>query len=159
VTGPKIKTWPIPTRSPGTPPARNAGNGTTCVDPVSVVLAIRGVIPSLKNSRSFYQPFGPNRTRRKTISARSPEAVRYMADFALQVPPRAKIAMGSRENLLRVIATAWWPDYRHDADFEIVWDCLQQCGVISNDRWLRQKFLWAEIDKDEPRLELCIEEI
>lgn len=148
--------WQRMQRSNSTLPVQTAEHGGTPRVPASgVSLLILGAVPSLKNRRPIYR----NSRTGKPFSARSDEVKRYMADFAMQVPPEAKIGLGSMESPLRAIVTAWWLSYRNDADFEIIWDCLQECGVVYNDRWIREKHLYAQIDKANPRAEIWIEEI
>jgi Holliday junction resolvase RusA-like endonuclease len=43
---------------------------------------------------------------------------------------------------------------------EAVYDSLQTAGVVSNDRWIRVKHVYAtEVDPVNPRVEIMIEEL
>src|SRR4030095_3480709 len=131
-------------------------SGTTSNANVSYAFTIIGNVPSLKNSRPIYI----SRTSRKPLSARSDEMKAYIRDFCLQVPPHYRdLSLGGRDKPLRTNITVYYQSYRSDLDLAIVYDCLQHSGVVHNDRAIREKHERAEIDPDNPRVEIQIQEI
>lgn len=138
-------------RDSSTALARSTNSGTTSLPNVSSVsFTVLGQLWSMKNGKS------PNR---RGGTFKNPKARKFEQDFALQVPPGAKVGMGSRDQLLRATVTVWYPSWRQDADFELVYDLLQHTGVVSNDRWIRQKHQYAEVDPKNPRVEIILEEL
>ena len=122
----------------------------------SVSFTVLGVPASKSNRRRA----AVNPRTGQRMSIKSKEALKYCEDFALQVPPEAKQGLGSQTALLRGIISVWYPALRSDVDVELIWDLLQKCGVVTNDRWIREKFIYgAEIDPANPRVEITVEEI
>jgi Holliday junction resolvase RusA-like endonuclease len=78
-------------------------------------------------------------------------------DFALQVPPEARRNMGALNQPLRSIVTVYYPSWQQDLDCAIVYDMLQKCGVVANDRYIREHYEYAEVDPKNPRVELTVE--
>ena len=133
--------------------AVSTASGTTLrpdATTASVSFTIYGQCYSLKNSHIW----GRGR------SVKHPKAKQFEADFVAQVPHSAKLGLGSRNRLLRASVTVYYPTWLQDVDVEIVWDLLQKTGVVSNDRWIRQKFIdGLHVDPDRPRVEVVVEEI
>lgn len=88
-----------------------------------------------------------------------PKALKFEEDFALQVPVEAKRQLGSKDELLRATITVYYPSWRQDGDFALIYDLLQKTGVVSNDRWIREKHEYVEVDPKNPRCEIQIEEL
>jgi len=121
-----------------------------------IILTITGTVVSLKNSRRLVR----NRRTGKPFSIKSADAERFVRDFVAQVPVKYRgLKLGSEEHPLRVSAVAYYPSLRHDLSLEIVYDALQAAGVISNDRWIREKTEAAFIDAKNPRCEIVIMEV
>lgn len=131
--------------------------GEMSADRVSAVFfVVNGVLPSMKNQRRQLK----NRRTGKMFSAKSEAAVNYKAEFPFLVPRSAKIGMGSETQFLRLNVNVFYPDWTHDVDIELLCDCLQFAGVVSNDRWIREKHVYgAQIDPKNPRVEIQLEEI
>lgn len=127
--------------------APHIGSGTTwSANASSVSFVIIGQCYSMKNSKMKH--------------IKHPKARKFEQDFALQVPVEAKRNLGSKDVLLRAIISVWYPSWRQDADFALIEDLLQKTGVVSNDRWIREKHYYAcAIDPVNPRAEITIEEI
>ncbi len=146
-------TWPILAKVMD--PAQLIPSGTTLTNragTASVSFTILGVCYSMKNSKT------PVRNSRVMI--KHSKALQFERDFALQVPVEAKRGLGSRERLLRAIITVWYPSWRQDVDFALIYDLLQKTGVVSNDRWIRERHEYAAaIDSKNPRCEIVVEEI
>jgi len=53
-------------------------------------------------------------------------------------------------------ATVYQPDMRRDVDVELLADCLQKFGVVTNDRAFWRKTADRELDKDHPRIEFTV---
>ncbi len=67
--------------------------------------------------------------------------------------------LGSLESPLRAHVSVFYPSRRSDLDCALVYDCLQQFGVIANDRFIVEKHEFLHIDKQNPRVEITVEEI
>lgn len=149
--------WRMNKRSNSTHHAVVAVAGTIAYDLASAVsFTIHGAVPSLKNSRRILR----NRKTNKPFSAKSSKAERWIRDAVLEVPAEYRnLRLGSINAQLRIITTLFASSYRRDVDVEVVYDALQLAGVITNDRWLREKLLYSEIDRADPRCEIVIEEI
>jgi Holliday junction resolvase RusA-like endonuclease len=115
---------------------------------IVVRFMVLGVVPSLKNQKRL----GKGRMFDDS------QVQRYKADFGLQVPPQYRnLALGTRLDPLEATIRLLHDSWRRDADAEIIFDCLQTAGVVSNDRWIRRKFIYAEtIDPLNPRAEITV---
>jgi hypothetical protein len=114
-------------------------------------ITIPGPVPSLKNQKKI------GRGRMYD----DPEVVAYKRDFGFFVPPEYKtLKLGSKRRFVRVDVRIFAQDWRRDADAEILYDCLQVAGVLSNDRWARLKTISAvSIDPARPRAEIDVIEL
>lgn len=117
----------------------------------SVSFIVFGQCYSMKNSKR------PRRHSRGMM--KHPKALKFEEDFALQVPVEAKRQLGSKDELLRATITVYYPSWRQDGDFALIYDLLQKTGVVSNDRWIREKHEYVEVDPKNPRCEIQIEEL
>ncbi len=90
-----------------------------------------------------------------------PQVKRFKENFHLFIPREYwTLQMGSRKKHLRIDVKLFAADWRRDADAEILYDCLQASGVITNDRWVRMKFVDAtKLDAINPRAEITIIEL
>ena len=124
---------------------------------MTISMTILGEPASKSNSRNIAK----NRKTGSQFSRKSDKALSYVESFVAQVPPEFKgLAWGSERALLRATCSVWYASWKPDVDVELVWDCLQLAGVVSNDRWIREKFIYgAHIDKENPRVEIRLEEI
>lgn len=115
-----------------------------------IQFTIRGVVPSLKNQKKIARGRMYN----------DPQVEAYKLNFGLQVPPQHRNAgLGSAKSLLCIKIDLFHDSWRRDADCEIIYDCLQASGVITNDRWVRRKYIEASrIDAGNPRAEIMIQE-
>lgn len=117
----------------------------------SVRLLIYGACYSMKNSKIPRRGF-PGMIKH-------PKARRFEHDFMLQIRPEHQRELGSKKRPLRATVTIWYPSRRQDLDAELIFDLLQKAHVVMNDRYIRQKFLTAEVDPKNPRCEILIQEI
>lgn len=77
----------------------------------------------------------------------------------LQVRPEHRKQLGSKHRPLRGIVSVFYPSLRQDMDVELVWDLLQKAHVVTNDRYFREKHVYGGVDKQNPRVEIIVEEI
>ncbi len=119
--------------------------------PLPIRLIIFGTVPSLKNQKKL--------GKRGMYNDR--QVVQYKANFGAQVPaPHKQKPIGSKEELLRLTVTLFHDSWKRDVDIAIIPDCLQECGVITNDRWIRQFHIYGErIDESNPRAEIVLEHL
>jgi Holliday junction resolvase RusA-like endonuclease len=115
----------------------------------SVSLVIMGTVYSLKNSHIWT----------KGRSIKHPKAAAFERDFAYQVRPEHRLNLGSPKQPLRANVSVWYPSRRQDLSAEIVYDLLQKCGIIANDRFVVEKHEYAHVDPKNPRVEIIIEEL
>lgn len=117
----------------------------------AIHFTIPGVVPSLKNQKRI--------GNRRMFDDDQVKA--YKRDFPLLCPSRfRKLNLGSSERFLQVTVMIYHDNWKRDADAEIIFDCLQTAGVISNDRWIRVKHISAKmIDPQNPRAVIWVEEI
>lgn len=121
-----------------------------------IIFTVHGSVTSLKNSRRLVRK---PRTG-KPFSIKSADAERYVTDMIAQVPLKYRgLKVGSKDQLLRAVITVYYPDWRNDLDCAIIFDALQLAGVIANDRWVTEQFLYRMIDAKNPRAEIIVEEI
>lgn len=95
----------------------------------------------------------------RAYSHKNPEFQKYASDFCNQVQPRCRLKLGSMTKPLRVNITAFFPDWRGDLETKGIYDLLQVAGVISNDLYAIEQHHYRAIDKDNPRLEILVEEL
>ena len=117
----------------------------------SVQLTIFGQCYSMKNSKM------PRKNAPGML--KHPKARRFEHDFMLQIQPHQRKQLGSKFKPLRAIVTVFYPSRRQDLDCELIFDLLQKAYVIRNDRYIREKHTFAEVDAKNPRCEITIEEI
>lgn len=117
----------------------------------SVGLVIFGQCYSMKNSKI------PRRNAPGML--KHPKARRFESDFMVQVLPHHKLELGSKARPLRATVRVFYPSRRQDLDAELIFDLLQKSHVILNDRYVREKHLFALVDTKNPRCEIEIQEI
>ena len=137
--------------------ARPISSGTTSPARVTTVcFTVLSQLPSMKNSRRILK----SRRTGKPFSAKSDEAVKYAEDFILQVPPEYRdLRLGSPVAPISATVTVYYQSWRSDLDCALIYDCLQKAGVVANDRFIRVHHEYAEVDPENPRVELVLEEI
>jgi hypothetical protein len=109
---------------------------------------ILGNLPRKSNQRRIV------RVRNKPLIIKSKQALEYTDSFMKQVPGELKQQLGNEQKPLALWAHAHYQSNRSDLSVELLKDLLEKAGVISNDRWIKAEFLFASIDRDNPRVEL-----
>ena len=114
-----------------------------------IEFTIKGEIPSMKNTL---------RVGRGGHVYHADNAVKeYKNAFWLQLPSRFRLMVLTGS--VKVSIEVYQKDHRKDAHNaqDLVFDCLQHCGLIGNDRqieaWEGRKF----IDKNNPRVVVKVE--
>lgn len=110
-------------------------------------LTIYGHCYSLKNSKML--------AHSRTI--KHAKARQFEKDFQAQCPRSAMLAIGSPKQHITAYVAVYYPSFRQDLSVEIVFDQLQKCGVVQNDRWIRTQHLQAFVDAKNPRVEIRLE--
>lgn len=120
------------------------------MSPIVVRFSIPGKVPSLKNRKGY-----DGRSRRHFDN---PGVEAYKRDFAMLVPSRYRdLNLGSKEDPLEATVVVFHENWKRDVDVEIIFDCLQTAGVISNDRWIRVKHIYGQrIDPENPRADITV---
>lgn len=117
----------------------------------SVTLTIFGQCYSMKNSKI------PRRNAPGML--KHPKARQFERDFLLQVRPEHRKELGSKTRPLKATVHIFYPSLRQDLDAELVFDLLQKSHVVRNDRYIREKHIYASVDAKDPRCEIEISEI
>ena len=112
----------------------------------AVSFVVYGQLYSMKNSKIAHR-------------IKHPKAQAFQRDFAYQVPAESRGMLGAIDKPLRAIVAVYYPSRRQDLDCALVYDCLQNCGVIANDRYIIEKHEYLHIDAKNPRVEITVEEI
>jgi len=112
---------------------------------------VLGKLASMKNRRI------PLR-HRPGVTIPNPECRAFERTFMDQVPGYARRALGGVDRPLKAQIIVYYPSMRSDLDCAFVYDLLQKSGVVRNDRYIRTKLEIARIDKDQPRVEITIQE-
>ena len=101
-----------------------------------------------------------NRQLTKNVKSRNIKSTgaRECTKFYLQ--QLKKIWKGKETLVGSIILTVdiYYPDNRSDLDESLLMDILQKAGVIKNDRQIKEKHIYHEIDKRNPRCEIIIGE-
>lgn len=85
---------------------------------------------------------------------KSSAALQYAQDFDHQIVAEARQGWGSAKQPLALEAVVYYRSALSDLSVELLKDLLQDAGVISNDRYVKDEHLWGHLDKDDPRVEL-----
>jgi len=92
---------------------------------------------------------------------KSKEARDYVDAFTLQARAQGVcLGLGDKDALLRVSGDIYYRDkHRADLSIELILDCCTKSGIIKDDRYV----VWHDVkkrqDKENPRIELTIEEL
>ena len=89
---------------------------------------------------------------------KKPKALQY-EEIALW---QLKTQLASHETFqdpVRMTITVWYINKRPDLDVSLIQDILEKAGVYKNDRLVHEIHAYKKFDKENPRLEVEIEEI
>lgn len=95
----------------------------------------------------------------KVSVIKSEKALDYAEDFAKQITGDIRGGFGSDKQHLRMDVIVYYTSYRPDLSTELLKDMLEETGIISNDRWIREEHSWAFIDKYNPRVRVRLYEL
>ena len=120
-----------------------------------VHLRISGQPPRKSNSRQIVT----NKRTGRPMVIKSAKARQWVRDAIVQIPTSAKRGIGSQEHPLAITFWVRYASRRSDLSIELVMDMLEKAGVISNDRHVYQFCAYKEFSKDDPGVEILVEEI
>lgn len=92
---------------------------------------------------------------RKPTIVKSEEALAY-EKAVVKAAKLARLNELKLDGQLALDVVVYQENLRRDLDVELLCDCLQEAGVIKNDRSLWQKFAWRRVDREIPRVEFRI---
>jgi Holliday junction resolvase RusA-like endonuclease len=118
---------------------------------MKIKFTIHGNLASKANSRRMV--ISP-RTG-KPLFIKSMAAIVFCQDFRKQCPMRVKVGL---KTPVKLTVTVYYKTRRNDLDVGIVMDCLEREGVIKNDRQVEEIHAFKRWDKDNPRVEIELEE-
>lgn len=107
---------------------------------------VNGELASKSNGRRFI---------RRGLIIKSNKALIFEELFPLQVRPKPEDCITEGE--VTLTATIFYKTQRNDLDESLLMDCIQNVGLVSNDRQIREKHIYHGIDKVNPRVEFKIE--
>ncbi len=87
---------------------------------------------------------------------KSKEALQYEESFDEQVPDDLRLGIGSLKSPLRLDIVVFYSSNRPDVSVELVMDCLENSGVVKNDRYIKEQHIYGFVDKYNPRVELIL---
>lgn len=91
-----------------------------------------------------------NKRTQRIMFIKSKEAIEFTESFFQQIAkPKETITC---EVIL--VCRIWYQSRRSDLDESLVMDVLQKRGVIANDRLIREKHIYGDVDPDNPRVEM-----
>lgn len=114
----------------------------------SVEFIVLGEPASKANSRQIVK-FGKRPAIIKSKKARD-----YEANFARQCPTLPELIEGN----IKVTITIWYASRRPDIDESIILDAMQK-KIYKNDRQVREKHIYGDIDRTNPRSHVRVERI
>ena len=117
---------------------------------MTIFFTIHGACASMKNGKRLSVRGG------KPHSVKSAACKAFEQDFGLQCPPSAKKHLTSD---VEVSLDLFYPSRLQDLDGSIVYDLLQACGVVSNDRQVKVKHEHWHLDRENPRVVVRVTEI
>ena len=117
-------------------------------------LSIAGQPPRKSNNRRIVRD---RRTGRPRV-IKSSKAITWTQTAAHQIPPSARQAVGSPDQPLAITFWVRYASRRPDLSVELILDTLQAAGVIADDRYVFETHAYKEIDRDNPGVEILIEE-
>ena len=100
--------------------------------------------PSMKNQRKIVH----NPRTGKPMVIKSERARLWVETALQQITGDKKLGWGSLDDPLRATVHVWYLDRRPDLDCALVFDMLQEAGVISNDRYIYEKHLFKHFVGD-----------
>ena len=112
-----------------------------------VYLVVKGEPASKANSRRLVQRGG------KPMFIKSAKALSYAELFAYQVKPLPQMIEGE----VRLDIWIYYSTQRPDLDESLILDLLQG-KVYANDRQVRERHVYHQIDKTNPRIEVVIQQ-
>ena len=115
-----------------------------------LALTITGNLPRKSNQRRIVK------VRNKPLIIKSKQALAYTESFLAQVPEASRLQLGSEQKPLALWAHVHYQSNRSDLSVELLKDLLEKAEIVSNDRWIKAEFLFASIDRDNPRVELAL---
>ena len=95
-----------------------------------------------------------NKKTGKPMIIKGKKAMAYQQTFLDQVPEIDKMKWGSAEEPLALWAYIHYASNRPDVSTELIQDLLENAGVISNDRYIKQQFIFGAVDRENPRAEI-----
>jgi len=112
-------------------------------------IEILGQPPRKSNSRRMIPRKGLTPPR----MIKSQEALDYIESFLLQFPAKYRDRdFGSLKENLRLDIIVWYRDRRADLSIELIKDCIEESGLIKNDRYIREEHVYGFVDKENPRI-------
>ena len=110
---------------------------------------VYGQVYSMKNSKRELH------VRGRFVKLTHPKVTAFRRDFLAQAPKAKEPLTGP----LRTNVSVWYPSRRQDLDCALVYDLMQEAGLIENDRQIIEKHEYGHMDAANPRVEILIEKI
>ena len=98
-----------------------------------------------------------NRRTGKPMFIKSEAALAVFEDMVRQA--QAQWKKDALTAPCRLTAHIYYSSRRPDLEDSLLMDILQSAGVVKNDRLIFEKHVWKELDRDNPRVVVEVEEI
>lgn len=118
---------------------------------MKIKLKILGQLPRKSNSRRIVRSRSGS-----PLLIKSQAALDYEEMLAVQIPQRFRIAM---EGMISIEGIVYYQSRRSDLSIELLLDCLERVGVLSNDRAVHKINIMKALDPKDPRVEIVISQI
>lgn len=93
---------------------------------------------------------------KRPIVIKSDKAIAWMKEAIAQVPAEFKLGLGSLKVPLGITFFITYRNERPDLSAELICDMLEEAGVISNDRYLREKHLYWFKNRERQGVKILI---
>lgn len=120
--------------------------------PDSISGVLHGVLPNKSNGRRIVRGM----SIKSQLAIDFVECVKCVASYS-RFGKRLDGATNERDwrrgkPLLYLKVFVYGESFSRDLDVELLQDALQHAGVLNNDRAIRRKAIWWDLDKENPRV-------
>lgn len=112
-------------------------------------LTIEGELTGKANSRQLVP------VRGRYIPVLSKKARRFEKDAKAQLA--AQWHDDPIEDDLVIEVHVWYKNWQNDLDATLLFDVLERCGVVKNDRQFKEQHLYHYLDKERPRMTIAMQ--
>ena len=86
-------------------------------------------------------------------NVKSTQALGYQNDFLAQICPKLQSPI---DYDIILFCDIFYKSRRPDLDESLIMDCLQKAGIIQNDRLIKEKHIYWNLDPKNPRAQISL---